>query len=255
MFVVLTNDDGIFAPGLRVLYRELLRAGHRVRVVAPLEERSASGHAITVQQPLRIRRVEEENFSGIAVSGTPVDCVKLGLSRLVDQKPDLLVSGMNAGSNVGPDILYSGTLSAASEGAFMGCSALAVSHNSRKASMSELEDYARFAVEMIPRIPWAGLPPYRVISFNLPDCPLSECRGVRCCPQSGAKWNDSYDERLDPWGRPYWWMEGVVPQDQVLPGTDKYELEQGWAVLTTVQFELTDEPALALLREHLGSGS
>ena len=172
MFAVLTNDDGIYAPGLRALYRALLRAGHTVRVIAPLGEKSATGHALTVHTPLRIKPVEEDGFSGLAVDGTPVDCVKLGLSRLVDKKPDLLISGMNSGGNVGPDIIYSGTLAAASEGAFMGCSSLAVSHNARRATPDELDAYACYAVDIIPRIPWSALPPHRAISLNLPGCPL-----------------------------------------------------------------------------------
>ncbi|MDR2892644.1 MAG: 5'/3'-nucleotidase SurE [Deltaproteobacteria bacterium] len=243
MFIMLTNDDGIHAAGLRALYRHLRQAGHEVRVIAPLTEQSAVGHAITVLNPLRVKEIEEPGFSGLAVSGTPTDCVKLGITELLSgRRPDLLISGMNAGANVGPDVLYSGTVSAATEGAAMGLPSLAVSHNSR--NHVDLESYAEFAVSMAGRIPWAELPTRRVMNLNLPGCAFSACKGLCLCPQTDVPWSDWYEERLDLRGNRYWWLTGDIPMDKVKTGTDKYQLEQGWATLTPLKFDFTDQACL-----------
>lgn len=251
MYIVLTNDDGIYAKGLRAMYRALLDLGHEVQVIAPLGEQSAVGHSITVLNPLRCKSVEEKDFNGLAISGTPTDCVKLGLTRLVERKPDLVVSGMNAGANVGPDILYSGTVAAATEAAAMGYPALAVSHNSFR--HVDVDDYARYAVSLINEIPWGSLPVRRVINLNLPDCPFSECKGLQVCPQTDAPWEDRYEERNDPRGNRYWWITGEIPMSKVCSDTDKGLLENGWATITPLKFEFTDQESLGLMRESLGS--
>lgn len=251
MFIVLTNDDGIYATGLRAMYLALTEQGHDVQVIAPLGEQSAVGHSITVLNPLRIKNVAEKDFSGIAVMGTPTDCVKLGLTRLVERKPDLVVSGMNAGANVGPDILYSGTVAAATEAAAMGYPALAVSHNSFK--HVDVEDYARYAVSLIGEIPWGSLPSRRVINLNLPSCPFTECKGLAVCPQTDAPWEDWYDEREDPRGTRYWWISGEIPMTKVCQDTDKGRLEENWGTITPLKFDFTDHDSLSLMREALGS--
>lgn len=249
MFIVLTNDDGIYATGLRAMYRALLAEGHEVQVIAPLGEQSAVGHSITVLNPLRSKLVDEKDFNGIAISGTPTDCVKLGISSLVKRRPDLLISGMNAGANVGPDILYSGTVAAATEAAAMGLPALAVSHNSFR--HIDVDDYARYAVSLIPDIPWPALPPRRVVNLNLPACPFSECRGLSICPQTSVAWKDWYEEKLDPRGTPYWWVSGEIPMRDVAEGTDKDMLEKGWATITPLKFEFTDDDTLAALKSAM----
>lgn len=251
MFIVLTNDDGIYASGLRAMYRALTEQGHDVQVIAPLGEQSAVGHSITVLNPLRVKNVIEKDFSGIAVIGTPTDCVKLGVTRLVERKPDLVISGMNAGANVGPDILYSGTVAAATEAAAMGYPALAVSHNSFK--HVDVEDYARYAVSLIGEIPWGSLPSRRVINLNLPACPFTECKGLTVCQQTDAPWEDWYDERKDPRGTRYWWISGEIPMTRVCEDTDKGRLEESWATITPLKFDFTDHDSLALMREALGS--
>lgn len=246
MFILLTNDDGIFARGLRCMYKELVGAGHEVTVIAPLGEQSAVGHSITVLTPLRVKEVKESGFHGFAVNGTPTDCVKLGLSNLVERRPDLVVSGINAGANVGPDILYSGTVAAATEAAAMGLNTLAVSHNSFL--HENLEPYAAFAAGMVAKIPWSKVPPKRVMNLNLPRVPAEEFRGLALCPQTDAAWNDWYHERVDPRGNKYWWMDGEIPAQNVRPGTDKHQLDLGWATLTPLKFEFTDREFLAELK-------
>jgi 5'-nucleotidase len=249
MRILLTNDDGIHAVGLRAMYRALLAAGHSVQVIAPMSEQSAVGHAITILGPLRIKLVQEEHFSGYGVFGTPTDCIKLGVSELMDEAPDIVVSGINAGANVGPDILYSGTVAAATEGAHLGFPALAVSHDSFQPS--NLDKHAAYAASVMERIPWAELPSRRVMNLNLPNRPVEEFKGLSLCPQTSAIWLDWYDRREDPRGRIYWWLDGNIPPDKVTPDSDKGRLTEGWATLTPLKFEFTDTPTLEKLRDLL----
>lgn len=245
MRIMLTNDDGIHASGLRAMYRQLRAAGHEVAVVAPLDQQSAVGHSVTMTRPLRVQKIEEADFTGLAVSGTPTDCVKLGVTSLLPGQPGLVVSGMNAGANVGPDVLYSGTVAAATEAAAMGLASFAVSHHSF--SHVDLEEYAAFAVEQLARIPWPAMRGRRVMNLNLPNCPYSECKGLCLCPQTDVPWHDWYEERKDPRGASYWWLDGEIPMERVERGTDKYQLEQGYATLTPLKFEFTDHEALQAL--------
>lgn len=246
MKVALTNDDGIHAIGLRAIYKALQEAGHSVRVIAPMSEQSAVGHAITILSPLRVKLVEEKDFTGYGIYGTPTDCVKLGISNLLDEKPDIVVSGINAGANVGPDILYSGTVAAATEAAHLGFPALAVSYDSF--TPADLTEHARYAVAVMERIPWADLPPRRVMNLNLPRREAGDFQGLALCPQTSAIWKDWYDKREDPRGRPYWWLDGDIPPEKVVPGSDKGLLTDGWVTLTPLKFEFTDTTTLEKLR-------
>lgn len=249
MRVLLTNDDGIHAIGLRAMYQALRKAGHGVQVVAPMSEQSAVGHAITILGPLRAKEVRENGFSGHGVYGTPTDCVKLGIGKLMDAPPDIVVSGINAGANVGPDILYSGTVAAATEGAHLGFPALAVSHDSFQPA--DLQKHAEYAVAVMERIPWKELPPRRVMNLNLPDRPVEDFLGLNLCRQTSAIWQDWYDRREDPRGRPYWWLHGAIPPEKVSPGSDKGLLTEGWATLTPLKFEFTDQSTLETLQSLL----
>ncbi len=245
MLIALTNDDGIHAPGLRAIYRVLKKAGHTVQVIAPLTEQSAVGHSITVLNPLRVKQIADDDFEGLAIGGTPTDCVKLGLNHLMPQKPDLLISGINSGGNVGPDILYSGTVAAATEAAHMGYPALAVSYDSFKPT--DMSGAAEFAVALLPKIPWSAIPARRVLNLNLPSRPLAEYKGLKICPQTSVVWQDWHHRREDPRGGAYWWLDGRIPMDQVEPGTDKYWLADGWATLTPLRFDFTDKDTISLL--------
>lgn len=247
MNILLTNDDGIHAPGLRQIYSALLKAGHQVRVVAPLTEQSAVGHAITLSSPLRMFELNEPGFSGVAVNSTPADCVKFALSVIFqDTRPDLVFSGINAGPNVGPDVIYSGTVAAATEAAHSGCRALALSFNSRR--LPDISRYADFAVDLAGRVNWSGLAPRTVLNLNFPNLPFEQCKGLRVCPQTKAVWKDSYQQRLDPEGRPYWWISGAIPPEDVAPDTDYALLNAGFITLTPLLFDLTSQTALSLLR-------
>jgi len=249
MHILVTNDDGILAPGLRFLYKALLAAGHTVDVVAPATEQSGVGHAITLASPLRVKKYADGDFSGMGVFGTPVDSVKLGLSELLSRKPDIIASGINAGANVGPDIMYSGTVAAAREAAAMGYRALAVSHDSF--APADLGGYAAAAVSIMEHIPWSCIPPQRVLNLNLPAIPIQECKGLALCPQTSATWRDWYHKREDPRGIPYWWLDGAIPPEKVLSGTDREQLSAGWATLTPLRFDFTDSETMEALAQAL----
>lgn len=246
MDVLLTNDDGIRARGIRALYAALLEAGHNVRVVAPMRQQSGVGHSLTVFEPVRVVEIVEPAFSGLGVYGTPTDCVKLALARLLPQKPDLVISGINAGPNVGPDILYSGTVGAATEAALEELPSLAVSHDDHKASV-DLLPQARHVVALAARIDWTLLAARRVVNVNYPAGGLDAAKGIKPCPQTSAVWKNVYLEHRDPRGVPYWWLEGEIPLHTINAGSDKEMLDRGYITITPLRFEFTDHEGLAAL--------
>ena len=250
MNILLANDDGIQAVGLRALYRALVDAGHTVHVVAPVTEQSAVGHAVTLSMPVRVKEFKEDGFYGRAVYGTPVDCVKLGLSTLLDQRPDLVISGINAGANVGVDILYSGTVSAATEGALMEIPSMAVSMD--HFSPQDLSGQARYTAELLPRIPWEGLPRKCVLNLNFPNRPVEEALELTVCPHTRASYTDCYDTRRDPRGHPYYWLDGAIPPERISPGRDRALLTLGHVTLTPLRFDFTDREAMDCLSSKLG---
>lgn len=251
MHVLLTNDDGIQAPGLRALYRALLNAGHVVSVVAPVSEQSAVGHALTISQPLRAKPFSDMQLQGYAVFGTPVDCVKLGLNQLVQHKPDMVLSGINAGANVGPDILYSGTVAAASEAARQGFRAMAVSYDSFETR--DMSEHAAFAVQLLEQIPWSGVPRGCALNLNFPDLPMPGTNGLRLCPHTSANWNDWYVKGADPRGATHWWLDGALPPEQIEPESDKDMINKGYISLTPLKFSFTDEQTLHTLSRAFGA--
>jgi len=251
MNIILTNDDGIWAVGLRCLARELERAGHSVHVVAPLTEQSAVGHAVTLSLPLRTREVREDHFRGTGVSGTPVDCVKMALGTVFRFQPDLLISGINSGANVGVDVLYSGTVAAATEAALVGTPSMAVSVD--HFNPGDLTEQARYTAGLLDRIDWQGLPAKRVLNLNFPDCPLEQSRGLKCCPQTSAVYEDWYEKRRDPRGRDYYWLCGEILKENLEPETDRTLLTQGSITLTPLTFDFTDRELMRKLEQSTGS--
>ncbi len=245
MHILLTNDDGIQAVGIRALYRAFVDGGHRVDVAAPITEQSAVGHAVTMASPLRVKEFREEGFYGLGVSGTPADCVKLALSTLLDKAPDIVVSGINSGANVGVDILYSGTVSAATEGALMGLPALAASYDDF--DPKDLSGQAAFAEAFIRRVDWASIPKRRVLNLNFPKGGMAGARELVVCPQTQSTYEDWFEARKDPRGREYYWMSGAIPPETVLPGTDRDLLTKGHVTLTPLRFDFTDRETLAAL--------
>lgn len=250
MKILLSNDDGIQAPGLRALYYGLRNAGHDVHVVAPVTEQSAVGHALTVFSPLKVKEFRENSFRGLGVHGTPVDCVKFGLSQL-PVMPDMVVSGINAGANVGPDIVYSGTVSAATEGAFMGLPSLAVSFDSF--NVPDISDYGAYVASLLPRLPWDRLAKHTLLNLNLPDRPLADALPLKVCPLTDAYYRDGYEKRSDPRGQTYYWLSGQIPSEKISSGSDRQLLTEGHITLTPIRFDLTDRNALAAIEGFSGN--
>lgn len=247
MKILLTNDDGILAPGLRALRGELARIGE-VSVVAPASEQSAVGHSITLMHPLLVEEVHQDgSLYGHAVEGKPADCVKLGLVELVDAMPDLVVSGINAGSNAGINVLYSGTVAAAIEAAFFNVTSIAVS-----LTLPEIDQYeraARIAVVVIRQIlehkPAAG----ELFNVNIPSLHEGDPLGVRVARQALVCYRESYEARTDPRGRKYFWLmpDPLIPEDDL--EADMTALAHRYVTVTPLQFDLTDRRRLEQMRD------
>ena len=246
MLILLTNDDGIMAPGILAMYRALQRLGEVV-VVAPETPQSATGHGITLTGPLLTSRVRVEGgtdggFEGIAVDGRPADCVKLAVDQLLPRRPDLVVSGINHGANVGIHVLYSGTVAAAIEGAFLGLPAVAVSLHLRREVPVDFARAAEIGVTTIEQILAHGLAAGQVASVNVPALRADERpAGVRVVRQATAAGPDVYDRRQDPRGRYYFWSAGVFSlAADADPDCDVGALREKYVTVTPLSFDLTD---------------
>jgi 5'-nucleotidase len=246
MLILLTNDDGILAPGLAALYREIACLGD-IHVVASDSVQSATGHGITLTSPLPIQRVNVGDvFTGISVVGRPADCVKLAVSQLLPRPPDLVISGMNAGANVGINVIYSGTVAAAIEGAFLGLPSIAVSLHLRDDPTPDFARAALFARETIQRILAAGLAPGQVASVNIPGLKANESpAGIRIVRQCTRGWTDTYERRQDPRGREYFWNSSVFKLGPTEDDTDVAALRDRFITITPLQFDLTNRDLLA----------
>ncbi len=249
--ILLTNDDGIHAPGLRAL-SQALKPEHEVQVVAPEVEVSAVGHAITLATPLRVRMVHRDgDFFGYAVNGTPADCVKIALQEILPQPPDAILSGINLGANVGVNVLYSGTVSAATEGAFLGIPSAAVSLDTRREA--DFEHAARFARALVPFLTARSVGPGVALNVNVPALPPERIRGVRITRQGTARFEERYERRTDPRGNVYYWLAGEKFVANGQPDTDAEALGSHYISITPIHFDLTCEAALEGLRSAAGT--
>jgi len=269
--ILLTNDDGVYAPGLRALRKELQKLGE-VTVVAPAGEQSAVGHSITLLTPLLVQEVLDDGNQpmGWAVEGRPADCVKLALLELLPAAPDLVVSGLNAGSNAGINVLYSGTVAAAIEGAFFGCTSIAVSLEYTKPKpldFSRAADMARGVIEQLlqhwplpPSTPSADKSREHgtLFNINIPSLEKGPIRGVRVVPQNVASYVERFDRRVDPRGRVYFWSGPDFSCPSPHPDSDVSAMGEGYITVTPLQFNLTHAPLLEKMKQwkwHLGLGS
>lgn len=241
MLILLTNDDGIMAPGIVAAYRELVKLG-QVEVVAPETVQSATGHGITLKMPLLTSRVLVENaFSGTAVDGSPADCVKLAISQILPRQPDLVISGINSGANVGINVLYSGTVAAAIEAAFLGLPAIALSLYIKNDVEPDYVRTAAWSMKCIDLILKSGLKGGQVVSVNLPSMPPGqEPRGIKLVRQCTRPWVDTYERRQDPRGRDYYWNTSVFTLGNTDADTDVAALRDDYITITPLQFDLTD---------------
>jgi len=248
---LVTNDDGILAPGIEALAHALAPLGE-IDVVAPDEGQSGSAHAITFMSPLITQRVSVGGgrLEGWSVDGSPADCVKLAVCELCPGRPDLVVSGINAGSNRGVDVIYSGTVAAAVEAAFIGIPSIAVS---LEASVElDFERAAVHARRIVERAVELGISPGMVLNVNIPRLDRGEPRGIKVVPQSTAPWTDTYDRRTDPRGRAYFWLTDQGGRMPEKGDTDLSALREGYITITPLQYDLTQYAQLEHLRGAWG---
>jgi len=240
--ILLTNDDGISAPGLKALEASLAQVGE-VTVVAPEREMSATSQSITVHAPLRVHRFDERHY---AVSGTPADAIILALHQLLPEKPELVVSGVNPGGNLGENVVYSGTVAAALEATLHGVPAIAVSLASRKSS--DFGAAAAFAAELAAQVLREGLPAGVMLNVNVPR---GEVRGVRLTHQSRKISQNVIHEKKDPRGRSYYWQDETLSVDDIEPDSDYAAIRDRQISITPLQADRTDYPSLNHLSRWL----
>jgi 5'-nucleotidase len=246
MNILLTNDDGIHAPGLHALYLEIKKIGE-VAIIAPEFERSAVGHAITTVDPLRVSEVRKDGeLYGLAVSGTPADCVKIAINSLLPHRPDLVISGINQGPNTGMNVIYSGTVSAATEATMLGVPAFAISLDSF--TSREFGYAAEFAGRLAQSVIRKGLPPGTLLNVNVPAVSKDKISGVRVTRQGMARFTEEFHRRVDPRGRAYWWLGGELMETDEEEGTDSAALRDGAVSVTPIHYDMTDYENLDKIR-------
>jgi len=257
MKLLISNDDGIFAQGIRTLADTLAQAGHDVTVVCPDRERSATGHGLTLHQPIRAEIVESvfhPDIKAWACDGTPSDCVKLALWALLESPPDLVLSGINQGANLGTEILYSGTVSAAMEGLIEGIPSVALSLTSF--SYKDFQPAANFAKNLVAQLAQKPLPDLMLLNINIPAVTWDEIAGVAITRQGVRHYVDVFDKRVDPRGKTYYWLTGEVLEDAEPPTSlnlpqnlplDIHVIRKNYISITPLQYNLTSANGLEQL--------
>ncbi len=247
MKILLTNDDGIHAPGLFALY-DALKSRHDLHIVAPEAEMSAVGHAITLVAPIRFKKVHKNGgFFGYAVNGTPADCVKIAVQEILDPEPDMILSGINLGNNVGVNILYSGTVSAATEGAFLGIPSAAVSVGIQK--HPDFAFAAGFARKVIRFLMETKLKDGTALNVNIPPVAREKIRGIRFARQGTSRFDERFEKRQDPRGNVYYWLAGETFIENGNPDNDSAALKKNYITITPIHYDLTAEEELKRLKE------
>ena len=247
--ILVANDDGVDAAGIAALAAALDDLG-TVAVVAPFEEQSAVGHAITVRDPMRVHAWPFDGPRGPlwarAVTGTPADCIKMAVQKLLPRPPDLVVSGINHGPNTAVNVLYSGTVSAATEAAILGIPSFAVSHEAWRPT--DFEAAGLVARRIAAHVLSAGLPPNILLNVNVPDRPAADLAGVRITRQARSRWEEEFEERRDPMDRPYFWLGGRFVDLDGGDDTDLAALADGYVSVTPLHLDLTAHGHLDDLR-------
>lgn len=247
--ILLTNDDGIFAPGINALRAMLEQVpGLEVWAVAPDRERSASGHAITMYRPLFPMQVQVPGATApcYSVTGTPADSAKLAIEELLPQRPDLVISGINRGPNLGTDMFYSGTVAAALEGPILGIPAIAASLDAW--ASQDFSVAAAFTAQLALRVLQDGIPDGTLLNVNVPGLTQGEIKGVRITKMGRRLYRDQWDKRIDPRGRTYYWLAGEVMELNNDPDSDVVAVEEGYISVTPVQLDLTRYDQMQRLR-------
>ncbi len=236
--ILITNDDGIHAKGLKYLISEMRKLGN-VTVVASEFPMSATGHAITVRSPLRLKKItEEEGYQEYQCSGTPVDCMKLGEQVVLKKKPDLLVSGINHGSNASVNVVYSGTMAAVIEGCISGIDSIGFSlldydHN------ADFSDCGKFVRKIAEKVLKEGLPENTCLNVNIPAISDKKIKGIKVCRQSKARWVEEFDSRKDPREQDYFWLTGYFDKLDVESDTDQWALDNNYVSVVPMHYDFT----------------
>ncbi len=257
--LLISNDDGIFALGVRTLANTLAAAGYEITVVCPDRERSATGHGLTLHQPIRADVVDSlfhPSVTAWSCSGTPSDCIKLALSAILATKPDFVLAGINHGSNLGTDVLYSGTVSAAMEGTIEGIPSIAFSLADY--TSKEFQTAADFARTLVEKLIHNPLPQASLLNVNVPPVKAAEIAGVAITRQGVRRYLEHFEKRLDPRGKTYYWLAGEIieeieqPDNLFLPdgiATDVQAIRDNYITITPLQYNLTDGSTINFLTE------
>ncbi len=241
-FFLITNDDGIHSPGLEALVKVLSIHAECV-VIAPDRDNSAVSHSLTMNRPLRVTKLDDDFYT---LDGTPTDCVAIGLNKIVKRKPDLLVSGINPGPNLGDDISYSGTVSAAVEGTMYGIPSLAVSLAGD--APYNFEKPADIAAKISKQILKQGLPENTLLNVNVPS--VNSIRGIKITRQGRRLWDNAIQETLDPWGRKHYWIGGGTPYPDSGEDTDVYAIRNSYISVTPIHLDLTNHQGIDQLKNE-----
>ena len=248
--VLISNDDGINAPGIKLLEQIVKPLAREVWVVAPESEQSGAAHSLTLHHPLRIRKVSGRRF---AVDGTPTDCVLLGVNELMKTRlPDIVLSGINRGGNLGEDVTYSGTVAAAMEATLLGLPAVAISLVLDPGSAPKWETARQWVPELLSRLITRSWPKNVLINVNIPDVAADAVTGIRACRQGRRKIGSELTSRHDPRGRAYYWIGPQREEDRYQKGTDLWAVSRGAISVTPLFMDLTHRPTLSDLRRNLG---
>ncbi|MDQ3205459.1 MAG: 5'/3'-nucleotidase SurE [Pseudomonadota bacterium] len=250
MRVLVSNDDGVDAPGIRALAQGLREAGHEVLVVAPDRDRSGASNSLTLDMPVR---VAQHGPSTWRVYGTPTDCVHVAITGMLDPEPDIVVSGINNTANLGDDVIYSGTVAAAMEGRFLGLPAVAVSLATADHVGHHYETAARAAVEIIARLRTDPLPADTMLNVNVPDLPWGEIAGFEVTRLGNRHRAEACTRQVDPRGRDWWWIGAAGPEQDAGVGTDFHAVRTGHISITPIQVDLTRYQALEQVASWVGA--
>lgn len=244
MLILVSNDDGVYSDGIQTLAKRLQRFA-KVVVVAPDREQSASSHSITLHRPLRITPIKKNQYG---ISGTPTDCITLGVNEILPRRPDLIVSGINRGGNLGDDVHYSGTVSAAMEGAIMGIPAVAVSLVTRQDKPRYMVA-ANFTAKLVRKLAKNPLPPGVVLNVNVPNVSYDKIKGYAFCTLGKRNYGDIIVEKIDPRGKKYYWIGGDETGLDDIPGSDCNAIAARTISITPLNMNLTDYPCLEQIRK------
>ena len=245
--ILVTNDDGYKAPGLGLI-AEAARQFGDVVVVAPAKGQSGMSHAVTLMEPIRYKlKQQEEGFSVYSCSGTPADCVKIALNQILDRRPDMIISGINHGSNSSVSLFYSGTVAACIEGCMNGIPSIALSVDDHSPE-ADFRLAIKYSERIISETIRNGLPEYTCLNVNFPRIPPEECRGIMVCRQTMGVWKEEFEHRVDPLGKDYYWLTGyfssLEPDDE---DTDAWALQHNYAAVVPIKVDVTNHGALGII--------